>query len=92
MPPELPLYTGREIGGRSVLRRYRVRPVGVRPHVDQHPHVVGVLPPYGEAEAVLVLASSLVEVALRQDVAVRIYRGARYTVELSAPKSYSRTS
>jgi uncharacterized protein (DUF427 family) len=56
------------IDGVAELVEHRVHPVGVRLHVHKNPHVVGVVPPYGEAEAVLVLALSLVEVALCQDV------------------------
>src|SRR3712207_8358394 len=47
--------------GVAELVEHRIHPVRVRPDVHQNPYVVRVLPPYGEAEAVLVLAPSLVE-------------------------------
>jgi hypothetical protein len=55
------------VDGVAELVEHRVHPVGVRPYVGEHPHVVGVLAPDRETEGVLVLAVSPVEVALRYD-------------------------
>ncbi len=56
------------VDGVAELVEHRVHPVRVRPDVHQHSYIVRVVPPYGEAEAVLVLAISLVEVAPCQDI------------------------